>query len=132
MTESRVIVGVGMSTHATRDEIATLIRDTMRHYGFSAPPFAIATRAAFADDERLQLGCTVIGIDERELIAHSEPVDRAIGIPARVAETAAALAAGPTGRLAGPSRCSVHATAAVAVADVGTADAVEGVGGVTP
>lgn len=111
----RVVVGVGISTRATRDEVADLVRSTLAHHCVQSAAVTIATRAVFAEDERLQLGCLVIGIEDDELIAHSRPVDRSIGIPARVAETAARLAAGPNGRLLGRTHRSSHATAAVAV-----------------
>lgn len=117
LNEPRVVVGVGMSTNATRDEIAGLVRDAMHHHGFATPPSAIATRAVFTNDERLQLGYDVIGFDDDQLIAHSAHVERTVGIPARVAETAAALAAGPSGRLAGPTHRSAHATVAVAITE---------------
>jgi hypothetical protein len=113
--QTHVVVGVGMSTRATGDEIAALVRQAMEHHGFEFPPSVIATRAVFVEDERLQFGCPVIGFDDGELVANSEAVDRAVGLPARVAETAATLAAGAGGRLAVPIHRSAHSTVAVAV-----------------
>lgn len=110
-----VVVGLGMSTKATSEEVTRLIRRALDHEGLAFPPTAIATRSAFVDDQRLQVGCQVIGFDDSALIEHSEPVARTIGLPARVAETAASLAAGPSGRVIGPVHRSAHATAAVAV-----------------
>lgn len=116
MTPSRVIVGVGMSSAATRDEVRGLVAGTLARAGLAFPPSAVATRSVFADDPRLRFGCPVVGFDDDLLVARSAPVERAIGLPARVAETAALLAAGDgMVRLAATDR-SVHATVAVAVA----------------
>jgi cobalamin biosynthesis protein CbiG len=112
---THVVVGVGMSTQATGDEVATLVRQAMEHHGFEFPPSAIATRAVFVDDKRLEFGCPVIGFDDGELVANSKPVDRTVGVPARVAETAATLAAGAHSSVATPIHRSAHTTVAVAI-----------------
>lgn len=116
-----VVVGIGISSRATRDEIAALVRDALANAGADGAPVHIATRSSFADDPRLQLGHPLVGIDDHTLVEHSRPVDRAVGIPARVAETAAALVAGID-----PSQVDVirsaHVTVAVVTLDHVTID----------
>lgn len=119
MSRQRVVVGVGLSSAATSDEVRQLVVEVLDRHGLPFPPTAIATRARFVDDPRLDLGCRVIGVDDDELLATSAPVSRTLGIAARVAETAAVLATRPGGRLLGASQRSAHATAAVAVTDAG-------------
>lgn len=75
----------------------------------------VATRARFERDERLALGPPVVTFPDDELVAASEQTEREVGIPARVAETAARLAAGPTA-VVGPVLRSAHVVAALAVA----------------
>ncbi|MEJ5253744.1 MAG: cobalamin biosynthesis protein [Acidimicrobiales bacterium] len=119
MSCGEVVVGVGLSSAATADEVRQLVVAALEDHGLSFPPTAIATRSRFVDDARLDLGCGVIGIDDEELLAASQPVSRSVGIAARVAETAALLATRPGGRLLGPMHRSAHATAAVAVTETG-------------
>jgi hypothetical protein len=115
LTANRVVVGVGMSSRATRDEIVALVTAALAHAGHAFPPGAIATRAQFVGDPRLELGCPVIAFDDQLLIDRSRPVDRRAGLAARVAETAAAVAARVDLADVGPTECSAHATAAIAV-----------------
>lgn len=122
MSAPRVIVGVGMSSRATRDEVAALVAQALAEQGFGFPPTTIATRAALSGDPRLQLGCPVVGFHDEVLVGHSGPVERSVGVAARVAETAAALAAGVAPARSGPVRRSAHATAAVAVVGGGAAE----------
>ncbi len=93
---TRVVVGIGMSS--TGD-------GPRRWPSWSTPPCsatgspggdveAIATRACFVADDRLALGPPVIGFADDVLIAASSPTERTVGIPARVAETAARIAVG--------------------------------------
>lgn len=116
LTVNSVVVGVGMSSHATRDEILALVTAALAHAGHAFPPDAIATRSHFVGDPRLELGCPVVAFDDQLLVDRSRPVDRRAGLPARVAETAAALAARIDLADVGPTERSPHATAAVAVA----------------
>jgi hypothetical protein len=110
-----VVVGVGLSAKATRNEIVALVTAALAHAGYTFPPSAIATRSLFAGDHRLDFGCPVVGFDDRLLVDRSRPVERRAGLQARVAETAAALAAGIDIAHVGPTERSAHATAAVAV-----------------
>ena len=67
---------------------------------------AVATRARFVHDERLQLGVSVVGIDDEELLERFA-APRRVGFAARVAEGCAMIGAGEHARLlAGPVRAS--------------------------
>ncbi|WP_208026851.1 cobalamin biosynthesis protein [Rhabdothermincola sediminis] len=109
-----MIVGIGLASRASAEEVEQLVRDLLSRHGLPFPPGAIATRTRFATDPRVALGCPVVGIDDDELLAASPPVSRRRGLPAQVARTAALLAAGPGGRLLEPAGRSRYATAAVA------------------
>ena len=75
----------------------------------------VATRDRFVLDRRLDLGVPVDGVSDDRLVAASAPCTRPVGLQARVAETAALLAAGDgDAELIGPVDRSAHATVAVA------------------
>lgn len=106
-----VVVGVGLSSKATSEEVAWLVADALSVVGMTIDDVsAVATRSQLAGDERLRLGPPVTGFDDDVLVAATAPVHRAVGIPARVAETAATLAVGPG------AACSLHKSAHVTVA----------------
>jgi cobalamin biosynthesis protein CbiG len=109
-----VIVGIGLSSRASAEEVERLVRELLSRHGLAFPPDVIATRARFTADPRVALGCPVVGIDDDELLAASPPVPRRRGLPAQVARTAALLAAGPGGCLLEPDGRSRYVTAAVA------------------
>ncbi|MFV0523350.1 MAG: hypothetical protein ACK5RL_02510 [Acidimicrobiales bacterium] len=117
LTVSHVVVGVGMSSRATRDEILALVTATLAHAGHNFPPGTIATRSHFVGDPRLDLGCPIVAFDDQLLVDRSPPLDRRAGLPARVAETAAALAARIDVADVGPTARSAHVAVAVAVAE---------------
>lgn len=90
-----VVVGIGLSSRATAEEVAGLVAGLLADAGRTIGDVElVATRARFVDDPRLALGPPVVGLADEVLVAASEPPDRAVGIPARVAETAAQLGAG--------------------------------------
>lgn len=108
------VVGIGMSSSATVDEVADLVAALLDGAGLCLADIdTIATRRQFVTDGRLALGPRVVGYDDDALIAASTPVDRGVGIPARVAETAAALAAGTGPNLGINVARSPHVTAAL-------------------
>jgi hypothetical protein len=123
---TRAVVGIGLSSQATHAEVARLVRDSLDSAGFTIDDVdAVATRTCFVGDARLDHGPPVVGIDDDDLVAASPPVERPIGLPARVAETAAVIAAGTTREGLRTVRRSAHATvaiAAVAAIDPGTED----------
>lgn len=112
-----VVVGIGMSSRATVGEVQDVIDEVLSDASLSrADVVSVATRDRFGADERLPVGVAVDLVTDAELIAASEPTDRTLGIPARVAVTAAAVAA--TRRWGGarvvvPTRRSPHVTVAV-------------------
>jgi cobalamin biosynthesis protein CbiG len=119
MTGSRrssVVVGVGMSSKATADEVRALVTTALREHRLDLNDVAVvATRERFVGDRRLDLGPTVTGVPDDVLVAASEPCDRVVGLPARVAETAAVVTVGDaTATLIGPVARSPHATVAIA------------------
>jgi cobalamin biosynthesis protein CbiG len=113
--EVRVVVGIGLSSRATAAEVATLVADALAEVGLTLDDVTvIATRESLSADPRLALGPPVTGVPDDVLVAASEPVTRTVGLPARVAETAARLAG--HGTLMGPTRRNAQATVAVATA----------------
>lgn len=104
---ARVVVGVGLSSKATAAEVAALVDEVLEAGDELA---LVATRARFADDVRLQLGPPVVGFEDEDLVAASDPPERTVGLPAKVAETAARLAGGQG---EGTVHRSAHATAVV-------------------
>jgi cobalamin biosynthesis protein CbiG len=117
-----LVLGVGLSSSATAEEVRALVYAVLGEHELELSEIdSIATREQFARDERLQLGPRIVGYDDRVLEATSAPCSRTVGIRARVAETAALLAAasGGAGRLLAPARRSAHVTVAVATSSAG-------------
>jgi len=112
----RVVVGVGMSSKASPSEVRALVVTALRDRRLGLGDVkAVATRERFVNDRRLDLGPPVTGVPDHVLVASSDPCDRVIGLPARVAETAALLAVDDaTAALIGPVARSAHATVAIA------------------
>jgi cobalamin biosynthesis protein CbiG len=95
----RLVLGVGMASSATAAEVRSLVEGLLLEHGLQLDDVAcLATRERFAGDERLRLGLPVVGYPDHVLEASSRTPERAVGIRACVAETAALLAA--TGALA--------------------------------
>ena len=116
----RIVLGVGLASSATAAEVRSLVDGLLLEHGLRLDDVTcLATRERLAGDERLRLGLPVIGYPDDVLEASSPPPERALGIRARVAETAALLAAaGPApGRLLAEAQRSPHATAALAASD---------------
>jgi hypothetical protein len=113
---NRAVLGVGMSSKATRGEVRGVIDEVIRRADFSIEEVGfVATRTRFVDDERLKVGLDVIGVEDAALLEGFPAPDR-IGFAARVAEGCALLGAGSGSELVmGPIR-SAHATVALAVA----------------
>jgi cobalt-precorrin 5A hydrolase len=111
----RWVAGIGMSSEATADEVAALLADALGTAGLAPHDLdGIATRQRFADDPRIPRPPETLGIDDGDLIAASEPPNRTVGVPARVAETSALLGAGPGSTIVVPTCRSAHATVAIA------------------
>jgi cobalamin biosynthesis protein CbiG len=116
MSPGSVVVGVGLSTRATAEEVRALVTAVLAEQRLDLDDVtAIATRARFAADERLRLGPDVVGVPDEVLVESSEPPGRVVGLPARVAETAALVVAG-SGDLLVATQRSAHVTVAVAPA----------------
>lgn len=111
-----IVVGIGMSSRATADEVRTLVHHALRDRQLNLDDVCVvATRDRFVLDDRLDLGIPVDGVTDERLVAASAPCARPIGLQARVAETAALLAAGfDDAALIGPVERSAHATVAIA------------------
>ena len=118
---TRVVLGIGMSSKATAQEVRTLVAAALRGHHLQLGDVAVvATRQQFAHDKRLAFGRPVTGVSDQRLVAESGPCERTVGLRARVAETAALLAAtqlgsqGTTATLLGSVQRSAHATVAIA------------------
>lgn len=111
-----VALGIGLSSKATADEVRTLVQRALRDRRLGLDDVrVVATRDRFALDHRLDLGVPIDGVSDERLVEASAPCTRPIGLQARVAETAALLAAGDgDAELIGPVDRSAHATVAVA------------------
>ena len=111
-----IVLGIGLSSKATADEVRALVLHALfdRHLDLD-DVCVVSTRDRFVLDHRLDLGVPVDGVTDERLVAASEPCARSVGLQARVAETAALLAAGAAdATLIGPVERSAHATVAVA------------------
>lgn len=111
-----VALGIGMSSKATAEEVRELVQRALQQRRLDLGDVqVVATRDRFTHDTRLDLGLPVNGVSDDRLVAASAPCDRPVGLPARVAETAALLAVGEgDAELIGPVDRSPHATVAVA------------------
>ena len=121
-----VVLGIGMSSKATAEEVRALVSAALRGHQLQLGDVAVvATRQQFAFDKRLAFGRPVTGVSDQRLVAESGPCERTVGLCARVAETAALLAAtqlgsqGTTATLLGSVQRSAHATVAIAAPDTG-------------
>jgi cobalamin biosynthesis protein CbiG len=116
----RVTLGIGLSSKATAGEIRALVEAVLdQHHVQIGDVSSIATRERFRHDRRLQLGPAIVSYSDAILEAHSTPCERTVGPRARVAETAALLAAGTDGLLA-PVRRSANVTVAIAASANGS------------
>jgi len=116
LNPGRVVVGIGMSSKATADEVRELVLDALRDRQLDLDDVAtVATRERFALDRRVDFGRPVAAVPDDVLVEASEPCDRSVGIPARVAETAALVTVDDArATLIGSVARSAHATVAIA------------------
>jgi cobalamin biosynthesis protein CbiG len=113
---NHAVLGVGMSSKATRGEVRGVIEEVIRRADVSIEEVSfVATRMRFADDERLKVGPPVIGVEDAALLEGFPAPDR-IGFAARVAEGCALLGAGTGSQLVVEPIRSAHSTVALAVA----------------
>lgn len=117
---SRVSLGLGLSSGATRSEVLDLACRTLARAGYDLWAVSVvSTREVFAGDRRVSLGPPIMSIDDATLV-DKHPAIRTLGrVPrfdARVAEGCALEGAGPGAALVVATQRSPHATAAVAVA----------------
>ncbi len=113
----RLVLGVGISSAATSEEVAALAADVMRGADLSLGSVtSVATRERFVADPRLVLGPEVVGVsDERLLSGFPIPGDRTRpGLQARVAEGCALAIAGARAELLVARTPSAHVTMALA------------------
>lgn len=115
LANNAVVLGIGLSSKATADEVRILVLHALsdRHLRI-ADVWLVATRDRFVLDRRINLGLPIRGVSDDVLVAESAPCNRPFGLQARVAETAAVLAAGCRNALIGQVERSAHATVAVA------------------
>lgn len=114
-TTNGVVLGIGLSSKATADEVRTLVQHALSDRRLDLGDVClVATRDRFVLDRRIDLGVRVDGVTDERLVAESAPCTRPVGLQARVAETAALLAAGSCDALIGPVERSAHVTVAVA------------------
>jgi cobalamin biosynthesis protein CbiG len=115
VTARTVVIGIGLSSKATADEVRDLVQHALADRELDiADVRLVATRDRFVGDRRVDLGLPVRGVTDERLIAESASCNRPFGLQARVAETAAAVAAGSRNALIGHVDRSAHATVAVA------------------
>ena len=109
-----LVLGVGMSSKATRADVVRLVEEVLAMGDSELANVAVvATRARFVHDERLWLGISVVGIDDDNLLERFA-APRRVGIAARVAEGCALLGAGENAQLlVGPVHAS-YVTVALA------------------
>lgn len=110
-----VVLGIGLSSKATAEEVRELVHHALRDRQLDLGDVClVATRDRFVLDRRIDFGVPIDGLADDRLVAASSSCLRSIGLQARVAETAALLAAGSGETLIGPVERSAHATVAVA------------------
>ena len=112
---SGFVLGIGMSSKATADEVRELARRVLVQAGVAFDALAlVATRERFDADDRLRIGPPVVGIPDAILLDRHPAPGRTAGLAARVAEGCALVAAGVSAELLVPTTRSAHATAALA------------------
>lgn len=87
-----LVLGVGLSSKATAEELMTLIDAALGSIGASrADVVRVATRESLATDGRIAavVAAPIATVADGDLINESSLVMRPFGIPARVARTAA-------------------------------------------
>ena len=111
---SSLVLGVGMSSKATRAGVARLVEEVVTMANSPIESVAVlATRSKFVADERLQLGMMIVGIDDEDLLA-LWGAPRPAGFAARVAEGCAMIGAGERARLLVAPRRGTFVTVALA------------------
>ncbi|MHB1709876.1 MAG: cobalamin biosynthesis protein [Acidimicrobiales bacterium] len=110
-----MVLGVGMSSDATPEEVGALAGEVVRHAGLHLSDVGcIATRMRFVADHRVRIGPPVVGVEDLTLLDRFPRPGR-IGFAARVAEGCALVGAGCGAELLVGTVRSAHATAALAV-----------------
>lgn len=113
MSGRRLVLGIGLSSRATAEEVRRLARTVVEAAGTDLGSLAaVATRPRFLTDARLRLGPPVVGVDD-EVLRDRYPAPGA-RFPAKVAEGCALRGAGEAAELLVPTTRSAHATAALA------------------
>jgi hypothetical protein len=111
---SGLVLGIGMSSKATVDEVRELALSVVGQAGVGLDAVAVvATRERFDADDRVRIGPPVVGVPDA-LLLDRYPSERTGGFAARVAEGCALTAAGASAELLVPTTRSAHATAALA------------------
>lgn len=113
---TQLVLGVGLSSKATRREVRELVDKVVAQAAVGLDAVAlVSTRKRFVDDDRVQLGPAVLGVDDGDLLArYPAPTRPDGGLAARVAEGCALTGAGPGAELLVATMRSAHATAALA------------------
>jgi hypothetical protein len=110
-----LVLGIGMSSKATADEVRELARSVVRSADVAFDAVAlVATRERFDGDDRVRIGPPVVGIPDVLLLDRHPAPERSEGFAARVAEGCALIAAGESAELLVATTRSAHATAALA------------------
>ena len=115
----RLVLGVGMSSKATVEEVRALAQRVVRQADVRLDAVAlVATRERFVADDRARIGPPVQGVDDAVLLERypAPPRTDGRGFAARVAEGCAMTAAGESAQLLVATTRSAHATAALAAA----------------
>jgi len=114
----RLVLGVGMSSKATVEEVRALAQRVVRQADVRLDAVAlVATRERFVADDRARIGPPVQGVDDAVLLErYPAPRRTGGGFAARVAEGCAMTAAGESAQLLVATTRSAHATAALAAA----------------
>jgi hypothetical protein len=116
---ARLVLGVGMSSKATVEEVRQLARRVVEQADVELDAVAVvATRERFVADDRLRIGPPVQGVNDAVLLDRYPAPERIDGggFAARVAEGCAMTAAGESAELLVATTRSAHATAALATA----------------
>ncbi len=113
---TQLVLGVGMSSKATRREVRELVDTVVAQASVRLDAIGlVATRMRFVVDDRVRFGPVVLGVDDSDLLAQYPAPSRPDGgFAARVAEGCALTGAGPGAELLVATTRSAHATAALA------------------